>query len=446
MNIKYLLEFFYIIITVFSAVVAKLNLVRDNYFGLSTVIGPDTYGLLNQYKSLYTEGFEGMLSQEFSVSDYLTFWSKLYEANTRVFSKYKQVSATFMSTSRFYYNYRHPGNVFAVLSQYVKHGQLSNKYLTPIMPETCVCHPINTAAGRIYLDSTVNLDHYAAKISEDESNNYYEDLLIKYNGHGLMKKHFRYIMTKRYPRNMPNSLKVLTNYSVEEDPEYTKFIYMTGHGGDSYLQFQAKDFISSLEMGQNFKEMYIKDPKMKIFTLLDTCQASTMYNYVDKEIPLVWVASSVRGESSYSHNPNPYISISTCDKFTYVLRNYLNTVLSGIIYGTDKASVSRLSLKQLLRNYERNSKKERVKYEVSKKLYENEEEVSTMEKIYLGQFIFNYRKIYINSLKFGVRKNNKNRGTRMKNFKIKGVKYEEEVENTSLLQKAKEAILRIRYP
>ncbi|BAM40776.1 GPI anchor transamidase [Theileria orientalis strain Shintoku] len=446
MNIKILFEFICVIATGFSTVVANPSLIRDNYFGLSTVMGPDTYGLLNQYKKVYSEGFEGMLSQEFSISDYLAFQNKINEVKTSVFSKYKQVSATFMSTSRFYYNYRHPGNVFAILSQYVKHGQLSNKYLSPIMPETCVCHPINTAAGRIYLDSTVNLDHYAAKISEDASNNYYEDLLIKYNGHGLRKSHFRYIMTKRYPKNMPNSLKVMTDYSMEGDTEYTKFIYMTGHGGDSYLQFQAKDFISSLEMGQNFKEMYIKDPKMKIFTLLDTCQASTMYNYVDKEIPLAWVASSVKGESSYSHNPNPYISISTCDKFTYVLRNYLNTVLSGIIYGTDKASVSRLSLKQLLRNYERNTKKERVKYEVNKKLYEEEEEVSKMEKIYLGQFIFNYRKIYINSLKFGVRKNSKNRETRMKNFKIKEVKFEEEVETITLIQKAKEAIMRIRYP
>eukprot|EP00375_Theileria_parva_P000301 XP_762970.1 GPI-anchor transamidase [Theileria parva strain Muguga] len=400
---KFLLIFLYISLLRFCVLVNG-NFVPDSFMGLSTVIGPDTYGILNQYKNLYTEGLSQFVSDKVNLSKYKRFYTEFEPVAANIFTKYKQVTAIFMSTSRFYYNYRHSGNVFAVLSKYVKFGQLSNKYMSPILPETCACHPTNTAAGRIYVDSNVNLKYYKGVISKDESNIYYEDLIIKYNGHGLLKKHFRYAMTGRYPKQFPNSLKVYTQYTVGDEVGSNKFVYMTGHGGDSYLQFQAKDFISSVEMATNFKEMYLKEPRMKIFTLLDTCQASTMYTHVDKEIPLVWIASSVRGESSYSHNPNPYISISTCDKFTFVLSNFLNSVLSGIVHGTNKASVSRLSLRQLLRNYERNTEKERIEYGVSENIIDGDSG-EKLDKVYLGQFIFNYRKLYANSLKFKVNKN-----------------------------------------
>uniref|UniRef100_A0A3B0MSK5 GPI anchor transamidase, putative n=1 Tax=Theileria annulata TaxID=5874 RepID=A0A3B0MSK5_THEAN len=400
--------------------------------GLSTIIGPDTYGIMNQYKNLYSEGLIKFISNKVNLSKYNDFCIEFEPIKSKIFHKYMQVIGIFMSTSRFYYNYRHSGNVFAVLSKYIKFGQLSNKYLSTILPETCACHPINTATGRIYIDSNVNLNYYEGEINKDESNIYYEDLIIKYNGHGLVKNHFRYIMTSRYPKQFPNSLKLYTQFPIGDEIGYNKFVYMTGHGGDSYLQFQAKDFISSVEMGVNFKEMYLKEPRMKILTLLDTCQASTMYSYIDKEIPLVWIASSVRGESSYSHNPNPYISISTCDKFTFVLSNFLNNVLSGIVDGTNKASVSRLSLRQLLRNYERNTEKERIEYGVSENIVG--ESGKKLDKVYLGQFIFNYRKLYSNSLKFKIKKNKNLNSKRFKNFKVENVKFQG-YQNTSLIDK-----------
>ncbi|EKX74411.1 gpi-anchor transamidase, putative [Theileria equi strain WA] len=458
------------------------NIVQSDFIaGVSTVVGPDTYGVLQDYKDVYarwdeydvsgltlttskgisgtkrsthrdgdsTEGQEALNGFSVDISKYRSFIKSLNDLENEIHTKYRRVNSTFMSTSRFYYNYRHSGNVFAVMSSLLKFGNLSNNDTQVVVPETCLCHPTNTAMGRLYVNSSVNKSEYKGKLANDSTNVFLENTKVTFKGHLVSKDSFRYLVTNRFPKKYPNSYKTYTS------DDFARFIYVTGHGGDSYLQFQAKTFISSAEYGLYHLELGIKEPKLPVLSILDTCQASTMYEKVDKGTKLAWIASSIRGESSYSHNPNHFISVSTVDKFTFILQNHLRNVMQGIMTGS-KASVSRFSLHQLLRTYQRENPKDKLEYEVhnsmgkggnSDQTTENPEDTDAeknlfikysrwikgtlsqlstaytfsmstnrrskdgisvnygkdkkkTEKLYLGQFAFNYRKLYYNSIPF----------------------------------------------
>ena len=76
-------------------------------------------------------------------------------------------------------------------------------------------------------------------------------------------------------------------------------IYMTGHGGDNFLKFRDREEISAQEMADCLAQMHAQGRYRELFFMLDTCQASTLFDYVHSP-GIITMASSVLGESSYS--------------------------------------------------------------------------------------------------------------------------------------------------
>lgn len=97
----------------------------------------------------------------------------------------------------------------------------------------------------------------------------------------------------RMDENTPEALRLRSNQNSNV------FIYMTGHGGDNFLKFRDREEISSQEVADCIAQMHLQGRYRELFFMLDTCQASTLFDHVNSP-GVITMASSLRGESSYS--------------------------------------------------------------------------------------------------------------------------------------------------
>lgn len=83
------------------------------------------------------------------------------------------------------------------------------------------------------------------------------------------------------------------------DEQSNVLIYMTGHGGDNFLKFQDQEEINARDLADAFNQMHERQRYNEILLMIDTCQASTMHDHIVAP-GITAIASSIRGESSYS--------------------------------------------------------------------------------------------------------------------------------------------------
>jgi len=97
---------------------------------------------------------------------------------------------------------------------------------------------------------------------------------------------------------------------------------MTGHGGDNFLKFQDSEEINAYDIADAFEQMWAMNRYNEILFIIDTCQASTMYERFHSP-NIMAISSSMRGESSYSYHVDDDIGVAIIDRFTYTLLNFL---------------------------------------------------------------------------------------------------------------------------
>jgi len=77
---------------------------------------------------------------------------------------------------------------------------------------------------------------------------------------------------------------------------------MAGHGGDEFLKFHDHEELTAAMLGAAVDEMSIKNMFGELMIIVDTCQASTLGNYIEANDPsrgITFIASSHKDENSY---------------------------------------------------------------------------------------------------------------------------------------------------
>lgn len=122
-------------------------------------------------------------------------------------------------------------------------------------------------------------------------------------------------------------------------------VYVTGHGGDSFLKFQDQQEVTSTDIADALAQMDAKGRYAELLFMADTCQAATLATefYSPR---LVALASSAKGEPSWSYHPDGDVGLTVIDRFTH----FTLDVLEGIVPGTPSANAS---LAQLLASFSR---------------------------------------------------------------------------------------------
>lgn len=96
---------------------------------------------------------------------------------------------------------------------------------------------------------------------------------------------------------------------------------MTGHGGDNFLKFQDTEEINSHDLADALQQMHERRRYNQILLMIDTCQAATMHEHILAP-GVTAIASSVRGESSYSYHLDNELGVAVLDRFTWALLEF----------------------------------------------------------------------------------------------------------------------------
>ncbi|ABN67334.1 predicted protein [Scheffersomyces stipitis CBS 6054] len=214
--------------------------------------------------------------------------------------------AVLVSTSRFWFNYRHMANVLS-LYRTVKRLGIPDSQIILMLSDDIACNPRNAFPGTVFNNKDQAIDLYGDAIEVD------------YRGYEVTVENFVRLLTDRWDEDQPRSKRLLT------DENSNIFIYMTGHGGEEFLKFQDAEEIGSYDIADAFAQMHEKKRYNEIFFMIDTCQANTMYERFYSPNILA-VGSSRIEESSYSHHSDMEIGVAVIDRFTYYTLAFLENI------------------------------------------------------------------------------------------------------------------------
>lgn len=224
--------------------------------------------------------------------------------------------AVLVSTSRFWFNYRHMANVLS-LYRTVKRLGIPDSQIILMLSDDIACNPRNAFPGTVFNNMNQAIDLYGDLIEVD------------YRGYEVTVENFVRLLTDRWDENQPRSKRLLT------DENSNIFIYLTGHGGNEFLKFQDAEEISAYDIANAFEQMYEKKRYNEIFFMIDTCQANTMFKHFYSP-NILSVGSSEIDESSYSHHSDMDIGVAVIDRFTYYTLEFLEKIKKNSKITMDK--------------------------------------------------------------------------------------------------------------
>ncbi|KAI1004151.1 GPI-anchor transamidase [Podosphaera aphanis] len=213
--------------------------------------------------------------------------------------------AVLVSTSRFWFNYRHLANVLSMYRT-VKRLGIPDSQIILMLPDDMACNPRNAFPGTVYSNSDRAVDLYGDNIEVD------------YRGYEVTVENFIRLLTDRVGEEMPRSKRLLT------DDRSNILVYMTGHGGNEFLKFQDAEEISAFDLADAFEQMWEKKRYHELLFMIDTCQANTMYSKFYSP-NIIATGSSEIDQSSYSHHADNDIGVAVIDRYTYYNLDFLET-------------------------------------------------------------------------------------------------------------------------
>lgn len=227
--------------------------------------------------------------------------------------------AVLVSTSRFWFNYRHLANTLS-LYRTVKRLGIPDNQIILMLPDDMACNPRNSFPGSVFNDKNRELDLYDDKRALESLG--MGGIEVDYRGNEVTVENFIRLLTDRWPASHPHSKRLMTG------PQSNILIYMTGHGGNEFLKFQDSEEISSFDLADAFEQMYEKKRYHELLFMIDTCQANTMYSAFYTP-GIIATGSSAKDQSSYSHHADQDVGVAVIDRWTYFYLEFLEMRLNS---------------------------------------------------------------------------------------------------------------------
>ncbi|KAI5793126.1 peptidase C13 family-domain-containing protein [Geopyxis carbonaria] len=234
---------------------------------------------------------------------YLTTLIPLLACLTCTLAQHTSNWAVLVSTSRFWFNYRHLANVLSMYRT-VKRLGIPDSQIILMLADDVACNPRNIFPASVFNNADRGLDLYGDNIEVD------------YRGYEVTVENFIRLLTDRVEPDTPRSKRLLT------DDRSNIFVYMTGHGGNEFLKFQDAEEISAFDIADAFEQMWEKKRYHQMLFMIDTCQANTMYSKFYSPNILA-TGSSKLDQSSYSHHADNDVGVAVIDRYTYYNLEFL---------------------------------------------------------------------------------------------------------------------------
>ena len=232
--------------------------------------------------------------------------------------------AVLVSTSRFWFNYRHLANVLS-LYRSVKRLGIPDSQIILMLPDDMACNPRNAFPGTVYNNADRVLDLYGDNIEVD------------YRGYEVTVENFIRLLTDRLGEDVPRGKRLGT------DAGSNVLVYMTGHGGNEFLKFQDAEEIGARDLADAFEQMWEKQRYNEMLFMIDTCQANTLYTHFYSP-NIIATGSSEIDQSSYSHHADNDVGVAVIDRWTYYNLEFLENEVTS--------PTSKLTLGDLFDSYD----------------------------------------------------------------------------------------------
>jgi phosphatidylinositol glycan class K len=218
----------------------------------------------------------------------------------------RNLHAVILSTSQFWFNYRHSTNALLIYHQLRRSG-LPDANIVLMLADDYACDPRNAARGQIY----GNYNH------ADELN---RGVHVDYRGADVTPDNFLNVLSGRHPTGTAASKQLRTDATSDV------LVYMTGHGGDEFMKFRDTDEMTANDLALAIQEMRRGQRYNRMLLIADTCEADTLGNYlqVNSTPEVAFVGSSLKSENSYSHHADEKTGVLVVDRFTHHLLSHLN--------------------------------------------------------------------------------------------------------------------------
>ena len=227
-----------------------------------------------------------------------------------------------LCSSRYFHNYRHLSNALSVYA-IVKQLGIRDDHIIFLNSLQISSDDRNALQGEMFND--IDLVGY-------DENNLFDNVEFDYIGDEVTVSSFTNLLTDTHSSSstysneheyvyMSKSKRLLTNKNSKI------LIFISGHGGNEFFKFQDQEELSAEDLGHIFKHMYTQKRYNEILLLIDTCQASTLTEYIDSP-NIISIASSSKGQNSYSYLSSELLGVSLIDRFSYSIYTYFQSILT----------------------------------------------------------------------------------------------------------------------
>lgn len=221
-----------------------------------------------------------------------------------------------VDTSKYFYNYRHSVNVLALNNEFIKLG-IKEENIIILLADYPALNSRNRYPGRMYYHKDRLYSISGPDIHIDSSFVSTSSFIDVLTGRNIKDKR----QNGNFNKNNINEL--YDNNILKSNNESNVILYITGHGGDEFMKFNDIDELGAYELSNIINELYIKMKYKQLLILIDTCQASTLTQYINAP-NVISITSSMKNENSYALHSDTTIGISTIDRFTSSTIKFLN--------------------------------------------------------------------------------------------------------------------------
>ena len=212
-----------------------------------------------------------------------------------VLSAASSTHAVIVSSSRYWYNYRHAINALSVYDLIKKNGVPDENIILMIADEYAV-NDRNPFKNKMFNRGIKQPSIFQI------------DTQIDYRGQDVtVENMIRAVLGTQSSPQLP---------VLQSDENSRLLVYLTGHGGDQFFKFQDVEEIMSTQIAMLFHQLSVSRKFQEALFIADTCQAFTLGDKITTPNVTV-IGSSLRGESSYSHHSDRDIGLSIIERYTH---------------------------------------------------------------------------------------------------------------------------------
>jgi GPI-anchor transamidase subunit K len=226
--------------------------------------------------------------------------------------------AVIVSSSRYWFNYRHVINALSIY-RLIRSNGIPDSNIVLMLADEYAVNPRNPLPNQLLPAGRAGPTLYDAGVE------------IDYRGDDVRVESFLRVLTGRRHPSCADEDDVVDKDDclggqgpvLDTDRNSNVLIYLTGHGGDNFFKFQDAEEVLASQLGSALSEMSARGMYRHVLLLADTCQAFTLGDAVTAPNVTV-IGSSLRGESSYAHHSDDALGLSVIERYTHALIEFLN--------------------------------------------------------------------------------------------------------------------------